>query len=51
MWNLEEINIEELLTEIYDATYEDVLRYVISKCRNKNYINEICAEVRNKRVH
>ena len=48
---MEEINIEELLTKIYDTTYEDVLRYVTSKCRNKNYINAICAEVRNKRVH
>ena len=42
---MEEINIEELLTKIYDATYEDVLRYVTSKCRNKNDIGDLIQNI------
>ena len=45
MWKLEETNIEELLTEIYNATYDDVLRYVTSKCRNYNDIGDLLQNI------
>ena len=45
MSKLEETNIEELLTQIYNATYEDVLRYVTSKCRNYNDIGDLLQNI------
>ena len=31
--------------EIYDATYSDILRYVIIKCHNINDANDIIQEI------
>ena len=45
MWKLEETNVEELMTQIYNATYEDVLRYVTSKCRNYNDIGDLLQNI------
>lgn len=42
---MEETNIEELLTEIYNASYDDVLRYVTSKCRNYNDIGDLLQNI------
>jgi RNA polymerase sigma-70 factor (ECF subfamily) len=45
---LEATNIEELLTEIYEDTYDDVLKYVISKCRSgDNIANDIADLMQN----
>lgn len=38
---MKETNIEELLTKIYNSTYDDVLRYVTSKCRNYDDIGDL----------
>lgn len=42
---MKETNIEELLTKIYNATYDDVLRYVTSKCRNYDDIGDLLQNI------
>lgn len=42
---MEKTNIEQLLTEIYNFTYNDVLRYITSKCRNPNDIGDLIQNV------
>lgn len=32
---------EEKLKDIYDETYDDALKYVVSKCRNIEYVQDI----------
>lgn len=38
-------NINEQFQNIYDDTYHDILKYVISRCDNLNYVEEIVQDV------
>lgn len=38
---MEEVNIEEILTAVYNETYDDVFRYILSKCRNTDDIGDL----------
>lgn len=36
-----EDKINKMFNDIYEETYHDILRYVVSKCDNLNYVEEI----------
>ncbi|WP_160693222.1 hypothetical protein [Clostridium sp. C2-6-12] len=42
---MQETNIEELLTKMYNSTYDDVLRYITSKCRNYDDIEDLLQKI------
>lgn len=42
---MEQNNIEEVLTNIYNITYDDVLRYVVSKCRSSSDIPDLMQNI------
>ncbi|SFC32121.1 RNA polymerase sigma factor [Clostridium uliginosum] len=42
---MEQNNIEEVLTDIYNITYDDVLRYVVSKCRSSSDIADLMQNI------
>ncbi|WP_252215836.1 sigma-70 family RNA polymerase sigma factor [Clostridium sp. VAP41] len=42
---MQETNIEKLITDIYNNTYDDVLRYVVSKCRSSDDIADIMQNI------
>lgn len=42
---METTGIEQFITDIYNSTYSDVLRYITSKCRNSDDIGDLIQNV------
>lgn len=42
---MEESNIEKYITDVYKDTYNDVLRYIVSKCGNINDVADLIQNV------